>query len=71
MHGTVRSQGALLVAGRVDGNVIAKNRIELLPTAVVRGTLCAPVIKIRPGAIVEGRLSMASAEETEFADQAA
>lgn len=42
------------VAGRVEGNVQARVRIELLPTAVVTGNLSSPLIAIADGAVFEG-----------------
>lgn len=45
------------IAGRVDGNVEARGKIELLPTAVVCGDLQSPLIAIAEGAQVEGTIS--------------
>lgn len=44
------------VAGRIDGNVEARERIELTPTAVVSGDLNSPVIAIAAGAQIEGAI---------------
>jgi len=44
------------IAGRVDGDVEAYAKIELLPTAVVSGNLKSPVIAIAEGAVVEGAI---------------
>lgn len=45
------------VAGKVDGNVVARSKIELAPTAVVTGNLTSPVIAIARGAVYEGAIS--------------
>lgn len=45
------------IAGRIDGNVEARAKIELLPTAVVNGDLKSPVIAIAEGAQIEGAIS--------------
>jgi len=45
------------VAGKIDGNVMARTKIELAPTAVVTGNLTSPVIAIAEGAVYEGAIS--------------
>jgi len=42
------------VAGRVEGSVQARIRIELLPTAIVTGNLSSPLIVMADGAVYEG-----------------
>ncbi len=42
------------IAGRVEGNVEARERIDLMPTAVVCGDLESPVIAVAAGAQIEG-----------------
>jgi cytoskeletal protein CcmA (bactofilin family) len=42
------------VAGKVEGDVTARTKIELAPTAVVTGNLASPVIAIAAGAVYEG-----------------
>lgn len=44
------------VAGKIDGNVTARSKIELAPTAVVTGNLASPVIAIAEGAVYEGTI---------------
>lgn len=61
IHGNIESQGAVVVEGKVDGDIRSATKIQLLPSATVQGNLLAPVIEIRPGAIVEGGLSMSQA----------
>lgn len=60
IHGNIRSQGMVVVEGRVDGDIICATRIQLLPTATVRGRLSAPSVQIRAGAIFEGEMQMTS-----------
>lgn len=45
------------IAGKVQGNVIARSKIDMAPTAVVSGDLASPVIAIAEGAIYEGTIS--------------
>lgn len=45
------------IAGKVEGNVVARSKIDLAPTAVVTGDLSAPVIAIAEGALYEGAIS--------------
>lgn len=45
------------VAGKVEGNVIARAKIDLAPTAVVTGDLASPLIAIAEGAVYEGAIS--------------
>jgi len=45
------------VAGKIDGNVTARSKLDLTPTAVVTGNLTSPVIAIAEGAVYEGTIS--------------
>ena len=45
------------IAGKVEGNVVARSKIELTPTAVVTGNLSGPVVAIAEGALYEGAIS--------------
>jgi cytoskeletal protein CcmA (bactofilin family) len=49
----------LLVAGRLEGDAVAKHRIELRPTARVIGDLRAPTLVLADGCRVQGRLETA------------
>ncbi len=44
------------VAGRIEGDVTARTRLELEATAVVTGNLASPVIAIAEGAAYEGTI---------------
>lgn len=61
IHGNIESQGTVVVEGKVDGDIRSATKIHLLPSATVQGNLSAPVIEIRPGAILEGGLAMSQA----------
>ena len=48
----------IVVAGTVEGDVTAEERIELLPTANLRGSMTAPRILIADGATFHGKVEM-------------
>jgi len=45
------------IAGKVEGDVVARSKIDLAPTAVVTGNLSGPVVTIAEGALYEGVIS--------------
>jgi cytoskeletal protein CcmA (bactofilin family) len=47
----------LVIKGRVDGNVSARFKLELRPTAQVTGNLSSPLIALGQGAVVRGAIS--------------
>jgi cytoskeletal protein CcmA (bactofilin family) len=49
---------AIIVAGKVSGDIIASNRIEIRPSAKVIGNLTAPILVVHEGALFEGHCSM-------------
>jgi cytoskeletal protein CcmA (bactofilin family) len=53
---------AVVVAGGVVGDVSADDRIELKPSAVLRGNITAPRIVIQDGASFEGQVYMQKPE---------
>lgn len=58
---TVRADiqiGSLVVGGRVEGNIAARRRVELLPTAQVSGTIKTPSLIVRDGATLNGNCEM-------------
>jgi len=57
LHGRV-----VVVAGRVAGDVSADEKIELLPSAELRGNITAPRIVIQDGATFEGQVFMQKPE---------
>lgn len=58
VHGSLSAQGPIHIEGRVDGNVYSNTAIRLLPGAQVNGALIAPQVEIRPGAQLEGQVTM-------------
>lgn len=44
----------VVVAGTVEGNIVARTSIELYATGCVRGDLTAPSLRLAEGAIVDG-----------------
>jgi len=48
----------IIVGGKVKGRIIAKERLTLLPTAVVEGDIFPARLNVAEGAVIEGRCSM-------------
>ena len=44
----------VIIAGKVEGNITAKNKLEILPTGKVNGDIKMKTIKIEEGAKFEG-----------------
>ena len=51
---------AITIAGRVEGKVIAKRSLKIVPPAVVKGEIWTPVLEVDPGAQLEGTVHMGS-----------
>lgn len=49
---------SIVVAGKVSGDIIAGQRIEIRPSAKVLGNLTSPVLVVHEGALFEGHCSM-------------
>jgi cytoskeletal protein CcmA (bactofilin family) len=49
---------SVMVAGKVSGDIVATQRIEIRPSAKVVGNLTAPVLVVHEGALFEGHCSM-------------
>lgn len=45
----------LIVAGEVEGDVRARQRVELLPGACLRGSLETPRLAVAEGSLLDGR----------------
>jgi cytoskeletal protein CcmA (bactofilin family) len=58
-HGTVHADQAI-VAGRITGGLIVKDKLEIGYTAVIRGRVSARTIAIAKGAIVDGEIEVTS-----------
>ncbi len=50
--------GSLVVGGRVEGNIVARKRVELLATAQVTGTVKTPALVVIDGAVLNGTCEM-------------
>ena len=48
----------VFIAGEVTGNVVAREKIEVLKSASIKGNLQSPSIAIETGAVHEGRIIM-------------
>ena len=60
----------VLIAGQVEGNVAAKEKIEIISTARVKGSISSKVMAIAEGAIHEGNVHMSySGDPTRFKDK--
>ena len=46
------------IHGTISGNVAAAERVELTPTATVKGTLVAPAVILREGATFNGKIQV-------------
>jgi len=58
-HGTVHADQAV-VAGKITGGLIVKDKLEIGYTAVIRGRVSARTIAIARGAIVDGEIEVTS-----------
>jgi len=58
-HGTVHADQAI-VAGKITGGLIVKDKLEIGYTAVIRGRVSARTIAIAKGAIVDGQIEVTS-----------
>jgi cytoskeletal protein CcmA (bactofilin family) len=57
--GTLRASD-VVVAGHVDGDVIAKHKIEVAATAHIAGSLAGSSIAVAEGAVIEGDIKVTS-----------
>jgi len=53
----------VVVAGRFDGVIFAKGRVEIQPKGVVTGEIHSPCLVIEAGGIFDGRCHMLSSKE--------
>ncbi len=56
--GNIRAMN-IVVAGRVEGDIHAVNKLELTSKAHVRGKITSPVVAIARGAVHDGSIRMA------------
>ena len=60
-HGQVKAQidaKAVIVIGRVNGNITATERCEVQGSAIVVGDIRAPRLLVHEGAVVNGKIEM-------------
>jgi cytoskeletal protein CcmA (bactofilin family) len=55
--------GTLVVSGRVQGNITARTRVELLSPSRVSGTIRTPCLVVTEGALFNGNCEMAGSDE--------
>lgn len=58
----------VIVAGTVDGNILADLRIEIQPTGSVRGDVRASAMRLDEGGAVNGHVAIVSQAESANAD---
>ena len=56
---------ALILNGKVEGEVNAKERVEIQPNGKIYGTITAPILVIQDGGIFEGDCKMVCKPEDE------
>lgn len=57
----------VVIAGKVEGNIVAKEKIDVVSTAKIKGSLTSPFIAIAEGAVHEGEIHMAKVKR--YVDQ--
>ena len=58
-HGFIQAEQAI-VAGKITGGLIVRDKLEIGYTAVIRGKVSARTIAIAKGAIVDGEIEVTS-----------
>ena len=60
----------VVVAGQVEGDIFAVNKLELARTAFVRGKITSPVVAMARGAVHDGSIRMArQTQVTRFSER--
>jgi cytoskeletal protein CcmA (bactofilin family) len=65
-HASVEGQiygNRVIIAGRFDGKIEAKGRVEIQPNAIVTGEVHSPCLVIEPGAVFDGQCHMLAPTE--------
>jgi cytoskeletal protein CcmA (bactofilin family) len=52
-HGTIRA-GNVIVAGEIEGDIVASGHVEITESARIVGTVSGEAIAVAEGAVVEG-----------------
>lgn len=60
------SAGTVIVGGRINGNIHATQKIQLLPKSMVTGSLASPCLIIEDGALFNGISEMKRAMEPSY-----
>jgi cytoskeletal protein CcmA (bactofilin family) len=55
----------VVIAGRFDGSIFAKERVEIQPTGVVTGEVHTPCLIIHSGGVLDGQCHMLSTAKEE------
>jgi cytoskeletal protein CcmA (bactofilin family) len=58
------SVGTAIISGRVTGSVVARERVELRPSAKISGNIVTPALVLEEGVVFDGRCSMIGSETT-------
>lgn len=53
----------IIVAGDVEGEVVAASKLEVAATATIRGQVCGKIIAIAEGAVIKGEMMMSANPE--------
>ena len=63
------SAEVVIIAGTVEGNITAKDKIELTDSGRVKGNLAAPAIAMAEGAVFDGKVTMKEASVTRYRER--
>jgi cytoskeletal protein CcmA (bactofilin family) len=67
--GTIKA-GNVIIAGHVEGDIVAAERVEITDTARITGTVSGDAIAVAEGAVVEGLMkTTAQHAPTEFVEK--
>lgn len=68
-NGTIKA-GNVIVAGRVEGDIIAGDSVEITATAKISGTVSGMAIAVAEGAVVDGVMKTSDrSEPVEFVEK--
>ena len=66
--GIIHAQ-AVIIDGKVKGNIVADEKIEIGPTGRVQGNITAGSIAVASGAVIEGDMNITEHEEPIFFEE--
>jgi cytoskeletal protein CcmA (bactofilin family) len=67
--GTIKASN-VIVAGHVEGDIVAARKVEITDTARITGTVCGEAIAVAEGAVVEGVMrTTGPSEPLEFVEK--